>query len=86
MTYKPEGNALDDQSRVWPRHLGLGQDEVSRLEQRSDFLNSTLRSYIEAMASQLSPVAEFPDREPLILSGIEAIETEQPMPLRRCRC
>lgn len=29
--------------------LGIGQDGASRLEQRYDFLNSTLRSYIEAM-------------------------------------
>lgn len=63
--------------------LGIGQDGVSRLEQRSDFLISTLRSYIEAMGGQLSLVAEFPDREPVILSGIAAMETEQPMPLRR---
>ena len=27
--------------------LGIGQDGASRLEQRCDFLNSTLRSYIE---------------------------------------
>lgn len=29
--------------------LGIGQDGASRLEQRCEFLNSTLRSYIEAM-------------------------------------
>ena len=63
--------------------LGIGQDGVSRLEQRSDFLLSTLRGYIEAMGGQLSLVAEFPDREPVILSGIAAMEAEQPMPLRR---
>jgi transcriptional regulator with XRE-family HTH domain len=28
---------------------GIGEDGASRLEQRSDFLNSTLRGYIEAM-------------------------------------
>ncbi len=49
--------------------LGIGQDSVSRLEKRSDLLLSTLRSYIEAMGGRLSQIAEFPDREPISLSG-----------------
>jgi hypothetical protein len=53
------------------------------MEQRSDFLISTLRRYIEAMGGQLSLVAEFPDRKPVILSGIAAMETEPSVPLRR---
>jgi len=63
--------------------LGIGQDQVSRLEQRSDFLISTLRSYIEAMGGSLSLVAEFPDRKPVILSGIATMETEPAAPSRR---
>ena len=50
--------------------LGISQDGVSRLEKRSDLLLSTLRKTIEAMGGNLSLVAEFPDREPVILSGI----------------
>src|SRR5258708_30213219 len=50
--------------------LGIGQDQVSRLEQRTDFLISTLRGYIEAMGGNLSLVAEFPDRKPVVLAGI----------------
>jgi DNA-binding XRE family transcriptional regulator len=53
--------------------LGIGQDSVSRLEQRSDLLISTLRGYIEALGGRLSLVAEFPDQEPVILSGITAL-------------
>jgi len=34
--------------------LGIGQDQVSRLEQRSDLLLSTLRSYVEAMGGRLT--------------------------------
>ncbi len=63
--------------------LGIGQDQVSRLEQRSDFLISTLRSYIEAMGGSLSLVAEFPDRKPVILSGIATMEGEPATPSRR---
>jgi hypothetical protein len=52
------------------KKLGITQDSVSRLEKRSDLLPSTLRKTVEAMSGNLSLVAEFPDREPVILSGI----------------
>ncbi|MDF0675054.1 MAG: XRE family transcriptional regulator [Nitrospira sp.] len=70
--------------------LGIGQDGVSRLEQRSDLLLSTLRSYIEAMGGQLLLIAEFPDREPVALSGLSTMETaphrtRRPSRLRRTR-
>lgn len=54
--------------------LGIGQDSVSRLEQRSDLLISTLRNYVEAMGGKLSLVAEFPDKEPVILSGLASLQ------------
>lgn len=50
--------------------LGITQDSVSRLEQRADLLLSTLRKSVEAMGGKLSLVAEFPDRAPVLLSGI----------------
>jgi DNA-binding XRE family transcriptional regulator len=50
--------------------LGITQDSVSRLEQRSDLLLSTLRKTVKAMGGNLSLVAEFPDRAPVVLSGI----------------
>ncbi|MBI5885611.1 MAG: helix-turn-helix domain-containing protein [Deltaproteobacteria bacterium] len=56
------------------RQLHLTQDSVSRLEQRSDVLLSTLRKTIKAMGGNLCLVAEFPDREPVVLSGIGEIE------------
>ncbi len=63
--------------------LGIGQDSVSRLEKRSDLLLSTLRSYIEAMGGSLSLIAEFPNREPVNLSGLAAMETKSTTPRRR---
>jgi DNA-binding XRE family transcriptional regulator len=54
--------------------LGIGQDSVSRLEQRSDLLISTLRGYVEALGGRLSLVAEFPNQEPVILTGIAALK------------
>src|ERR1700694_2173116 len=50
--------------------LGITQDSVSRLEKRSDLLLSTLRKTIKAMGGNLLLVAEFPDRAPVVLSGI----------------
>jgi len=52
------------------KKLGITQDSVSRLEKRSDLLLSTLRKTIEAMGGNLSRIAEFPDRGPVVLSGI----------------
>ena len=52
------------------KQLKITQDSVSRLEKRSDLLLSTLRKTVEAMGGNLSLVAEFPDRAPVVLSGI----------------
>jgi DNA-binding XRE family transcriptional regulator len=57
--------------------LGIGQDAISRLEKRSDLLLSTLRSYIEAMGGHLEIIAEFPNRPPVILSGLARMEPER---------
>lgn len=61
----------------YPSELGIGQEGVSRLEQRSDLLLSTLRSYGEAMGGTLSIVAEFPNRKPVVLAGLSSLETNQ---------
>jgi DNA-binding XRE family transcriptional regulator len=58
--------------------LGIGQEGVSRLEKRSDLLISTLRSYVEAMGGRLHLVAEFPDRPPVVLTGLAALQTGSP--------
>src|SRR5258708_23770652 len=52
------------------KKLGITQDSVSRLEKRSDLLLSTLRKTVKAMGGNLALVAEFPDRPPVVLSGI----------------
>ena len=64
--------------------LGITQDSVSRLEKRSDLLLSTLRKTVEAMGGNLSLVAEFPDREPVVLSGL-AEDDPPPKPAGRKR-
>ena len=60
--------------------LGVGQDTISRLEQRSDMLLSTLKRYVEAMGGTLDLVARFPNRPPLV---VEQIAKKPPPRLRR---
>src|SRR6266850_402785 len=50
--------------------LGIGQEGVSRLEQRSDLLISTLRSYVKAMGGDLQLIARFPDRPAVAVTGL----------------
>ena len=50
--------------------LDIGQDQVSRLEQKSDMLLSTLASYVRAMGGDLRFIAEFPDRPPVSLANL----------------
>jgi transcriptional regulator with XRE-family HTH domain len=63
--------------------LGISQDGISKLEKRSDLLLSTLRKTIEAMGGTLSLVAEFPDRDPVVLSGISEGEPDAANPTGR---
>lgn len=61
------------QARV-AKELGINQENVSRLEQRSDLLISTLSGYVAAMGGKLSLMAEFPDRPPVAIAGIRALD------------
>ena len=58
------------------KELGINQENVSRIEKRSDLLLSTLSGYVEAMGGTLRLVAEFPDRPPVALTGIAALDKE----------
>lgn len=53
--------------------LKTSQNQVSKLEQRSDLLLSTLSSYVAAMGGKLRLVAEFPGQKPVQISGIAEI-------------
>ena len=60
--------------------LGINQENVSRLEKRTDLLISTLSGYVEAMGGKLHLVAEFPDRPPITLTGIGALADKDSAP------
>jgi transcriptional regulator len=56
--------------------LSTKQANVSRMERRTDMYISTLRSYIEAMGSELHIVARFPDGE-VHINQFEEINAHQ---------
>ena len=56
--------------------LGISQDSVSRLEQRTDVLLSTLQNYVAALGGRLVLIAKFPDQEPVALRGIANDDVE----------
>jgi hypothetical protein len=58
--------------------LKIGQNNVSRIEKRSDLLISTLRGFIEAMGGHLHLVAEFPDRPPVSLKTLSGVLDDAP--------
>ena len=50
--------------------LGVGQDNISRLESRTDMLLSTLRSYVTAMGGSLDLIVRFQDRPAVALPAL----------------
>lgn len=58
------------------RALKVGQDTVSRYEQRSDMLLSTLKDYVEAMGGELDLVARFPNRRPVRIKNLRDLSDD----------
>ena len=52
------------------KKLKIGQEGVSRIEKRTDLYLSTLRSYVEGVGGELTLMVKFPDRPPVILTGL----------------
>ena len=52
------------------KKLKIGQEGVSRMEKRTDLYLSTLRSYVEGVGGELSLIVKFPDRQPIVLTGL----------------
>ena len=53
--------------------LKIGQDQVSRLEQRTDMLLSTLRSYVASLGGDMHVLIEFPNRPPVKLANLSDV-------------
>ncbi len=70
MTLRDLRKAQDLTQERMAELLGVGQDNISRLEGRADMLLSTLRGYVAAMGGSLDLVARFPDRPDVSLSAM----------------
>lgn len=56
------------------KQLGINQENVSRIEKRTDLLLSTLTKYVEATGGKLRIVAEFPDSPPITLAAFQDLD------------
>ncbi len=56
--------------------LNIKQENVSRIEKRSDLLLSTLRGYVEAMGGELELIVQFPDSPPITLDGFSDLRAQ----------
>ena len=54
--------------------LGVNQDEVSRIEERSDALLTAMNGCVEALGGRLRLVAAFPGRPPVALGCLGALD------------
>lgn len=77
MTLRDLRKARAQTQKSLAKSLEIGQDGVSRLEQRSDLLLSTLRDYVSALGGSLELIARFPDRPAVALSGFGTLSSEK---------
>jgi transcriptional regulator with XRE-family HTH domain len=83
MTLQDLRKAMTQTQERVAKKLGIKQENVSRIEQRTDLLISTLRGYVEAMGGKLHLLAEFKGRPPVELSGLAAMNKERQAPKGR---
>ncbi len=74
MTMRELRKARKLTQREMAKQLGVKQEQISRIEQRTDLHISTLRRSVEAMGGRLTLVAEFPDGAPVVVSGFSALK------------
>lgn len=73
MTLRDLRVALEKTQQELGTALHMKQDGISRLENRSDMLLSTLNKYISAMGGTLKLIAEFPGRPSVVIHGMSDI-------------
>lgn len=65
------------------QRLGIAQENISRLEKRSDMLVSTLRGYVRAMGGDLRLVALFPGKDALEVDFHDPQDADEAEPKTR---
>ena len=73
-TLKELRKSLELTQETVGKKLNINQEAISRIENRSDLLLSTLRSYICAMGGELSLTVDLPNRKPLKSKGFSGIK------------
>lgn len=76
MTLRDLRKAMQKTQVELSESLHIKQDGISRLENRSDILISTLSKYISAMGGSLKLTVEFPDRSPVNISGFNDLHNK----------
>ena len=84
MTLRDLRKAMGKTQVAMAARLRMKQENVSRVEQRTDMLLSTLAGYVDALGGRLRLVAEFEGRPPVNLSTLASIvpverEAERPV-------
>ena len=74
MTLRDLRLALQKTQQELGAALHMKQDGISRLENRSDMLLSTLNKYIHAMGGSLKLIAEFPGRPSIEIHRVADIQ------------
>ena len=74
MTLRDLRLALEKTQQELGAALHMKQEGISRLENRSDMLLSTLNKYINSMGGTLKLIAEFPGRPSVLLHGVADIQ------------
>ena len=70
MTLQALRKALTMTQEEMAARLQVNQENISRLEKRSDMKISTLQGYIEALGGKLNLTVDFPGRAPIRLQDI----------------
>lgn len=70
MTLQALRKLLEITQEGMAERLDIRQGNVSKVENRSDMLISTLRCYLEAMGGRLELVAHLPGRAPITIEGL----------------
>jgi transcriptional regulator with XRE-family HTH domain len=78
MSLRDLRKALGKTQVALAKKLHVKQETISRAEQRTDMLLSTLDHYLQGLGGRLRLVAEFEGRAPVTLAGLSAIGSEPP--------
>lgn len=76
MTLRDLRNAMGKTQVAMAAKLHMKQENISRVEQRSDMLLSTLAGYVSALGGRLRLVAEFEGRPPMQIADLASMAPE----------